>query len=251
MPLKTQSCKGKGRRLQQAVARDIIAAFDHLQEDDVRSTSMGAGGEDVQLSPAARAAMPYSIECKNTERLNLWGALEQCKGNAPAGATPLVVFKRNRSDTYAVVPWPHLVRLRKRVRTAGPVAGPAQRRVLGIGYSGELPKGCDTTLGYIRDGAVRLCRHGHCVRRSGRIGCIAHSPRGGGGPRSGRARRALDVGMCGPLRRRGRGRGRRQHAHGPGRGAAAVGDGGPPVHPTWRRIGSRVKDGPNILCESE
>ena len=68
--------------------------------------------------------MPYSIECKNTERLNLWGALEQCKGNAPAGATPLVVFKRNRSDTYAVVPWPHLVRLRKQVRTAGPPAAP-------------------------------------------------------------------------------------------------------------------------------
>ena len=117
MPLKTQSCKGKGRRLQQAVARDIVEAFGHLQEDDVRSTSMGAGGEDVQLSPAARSAMPYSIECKNTERLNLWGALEQCKGNAPGGATPLVVFKRNRSDTYAVVPWPHLVRLNKRLRS--------------------------------------------------------------------------------------------------------------------------------------
>ena len=92
--------------MQQKVASDIIEAFAHLKEDDVRSTSMGAGGEDVQLSTAAREAMPYSIECKNTERLNLWSALEQCKANAPAGATPLVVFKRNRSAIHAVVPWP-------------------------------------------------------------------------------------------------------------------------------------------------
>ena len=118
MPLKTQSCKGKGRRLQQSVARDIIEAFDDLKPDDVRSTSMGAGGEDVQMSTAARRQMPYSIECKNTERLNIWNAIEQCRSNAPQAATPLVVFKRNRSETYAVVPWAHLVRLRKRLRAA-------------------------------------------------------------------------------------------------------------------------------------
>ena len=137
MPLKTQSCKGKGRRLQQAVARDIIAAFDHLQEDDVRSTSMGAGGEDVQLSPAARAAMPYSIECKNTE-LNLWGVLEQCKGNA--GRRRAAGGVQAQQIRYVRRVRPHPVRLRKRVRTAGspaarcrrPAAGPspAQRRVL-------------------------------------------------------------------------------------------------------------------------
>ena len=110
--MKTQSAKGKGRRLQQAVARDIQQAFsDRLDPDDVRSTSMGAGGEDVQLSPAARLCMPYSIECKNTERLALWDALQQCETNAPAGATPLVVFKRNRSNVYAVVPWAHLLAL--------------------------------------------------------------------------------------------------------------------------------------------
>lgn len=112
MPITTQSAKGKGRRLQQAVVRDILAAFPHcLAADDVRSTSMGAGGEDVQLSPAARQCMPYSIECKNTERLALWDALQQCEANAPPGATPLVVFKRNHSRVYAVVPWEHFLSL--------------------------------------------------------------------------------------------------------------------------------------------
>ncbi len=111
--MKTSSCKSKGRRLQQDVARGILEAFPHLQEDDVRSTSMGAGGEDVQLSVAARQCMPYSIECKNTERIAIWSAIEQCETNAPAGSTPLVVFKRNRSKTYAVLPWEHFMALQQ------------------------------------------------------------------------------------------------------------------------------------------
>ena len=86
---------------------------------------MGAGGEDVQLSPAARLCMPYSVECKNTERLAIWSALEQCRSNAPPGTTPLVVFKRNRSETYAVIPWSHLVQLLRGTQpTPVPAPGP-------------------------------------------------------------------------------------------------------------------------------
>ena len=109
--MKTQSCKSKGRRLQQAVAADMLRAFPHLEEDDVRSTSMGCGGEDVQLSPAARRVFPYSVECKNTEKLAIWSALEQCKANCSKDVTPLVIFKRNRSPVYATLPWAALLRL--------------------------------------------------------------------------------------------------------------------------------------------
>ena len=52
--MKPSSCKAKGRRLQQRVAQSIRDAFAGLAEEDVRSTSMGAGGEDVQLSSQAR-----------------------------------------------------------------------------------------------------------------------------------------------------------------------------------------------------
>lgn len=109
--MKTQSCKSKGRRLQQKVVADVLAAFPHLQPDDVRSTSMGCGGEDVQLSSAARRAFPFSVECKNTEKLALWSALEQCQANCRAPDTPLVIFKRNRSPTYAALPWETLLAL--------------------------------------------------------------------------------------------------------------------------------------------
>lgn len=109
--MKPQSCKSKGRRFQQRVARDILAAFPALAPDDVLSTSMGANGEDIRLSPRARELLPLSLECKCVEKLNVWSCLEQTQGNCPSGATPCLVFSRNRAPTYAVVPWEALLRL--------------------------------------------------------------------------------------------------------------------------------------------
>ena len=108
--MRTQSCKAKGRRLQQLIARDILEAFPHLEYDDVRSTSMGAHGEDVQLSPLARECVPFSFEAKNQERLSIWAAIEQCVANAGAHE-PCVVLKKNHSAVYAVVRWPTLLKL--------------------------------------------------------------------------------------------------------------------------------------------
>ena len=92
--MRPQSAKAKGRRLQQIVRDSILSRFPVLTQDDVRSTSMGAGGEDVQLSSQARTLFPYSIECKNQERLNLWSSLDQAKVNAPPSCTSLLVLKR-------------------------------------------------------------------------------------------------------------------------------------------------------------
>ena len=44
---------------------------------------MGAGGEDLIMARAAREKFPYSIECKNQEKVNVWvsysQAVENCK----------------------------------------------------------------------------------------------------------------------------------------------------------------------------
>jgi hypothetical protein len=101
--MKPQSAKAKGRRLQQRVVQAIRRTFPHLSEDDVRSTSMGCGGEDIQLSPLARASVPFSIECKCVEKLNVWASLEQAVANAHGNA-PCLVFSRNNAPTYAAVP---------------------------------------------------------------------------------------------------------------------------------------------------
>ena len=59
-------------------------------------------GEDIVLSPAARDIIPYSFECKNVERLDLWGSLAQAENNSE-DRNPVLVIKRNRSKVYAIV----------------------------------------------------------------------------------------------------------------------------------------------------
>lgn len=103
--MKTQSCKAKGRRLQQMIATDLLEIFPSLTEDDVRSTSMGAGGEDVQLSAAARKLIPFSFEAKNQEKVNIWSAIHQSKANCPASSTPIVVFKKNNEKPQVILSW--------------------------------------------------------------------------------------------------------------------------------------------------
>ena len=108
--MKTSSCKAKGRRLQQHVVQRILETFPELTADDVRSTSMGCSGEDVQLSSRARELVPFSIEAKNTEKLQIWSAIEQATANAKAHA-PLVAFKRNNTPVYATLPLDTLLAL--------------------------------------------------------------------------------------------------------------------------------------------
>ena len=97
--MKTRSAKNKGKRLQNSVRDILLETFTQLEQDDIKSTTMGESGEDIQLSPAARKLIPYAFECKNQEKLNIWSSLEQAETNA-GPHIPLLVFKRNRSKTY-------------------------------------------------------------------------------------------------------------------------------------------------------
>lgn len=107
--MRAASAKNKGRRLQQWM-RDLIIQKCNLHAEDCKSCSMGAGGEDVTLSHAARCKFPYSIECKNVEKVNVWAAMAQCSKNAGRN-TPLVILKRNSSRPLAVVDAEHFVAL--------------------------------------------------------------------------------------------------------------------------------------------
>lgn len=108
--MKPQSCKNKGRRLQQQIVDKILKHFIALTADDVRSTSMGCNGEDVQLSPRAREFVPFSIECKNVEKLNIWASLEQAEKNSRT-FDHMLIFKRNKSKTYATIELDVLLKL--------------------------------------------------------------------------------------------------------------------------------------------
>ena len=109
--MKPRSAKNKGKRLQNKIRDIILEKFNNiLEQDDVRSITMGDSGEDILLSPAARRVFPFSVECKNQEKLNIWEALDQAEGNS-GNHTPLVIFKRNRSKTYAVLEFKELLKL--------------------------------------------------------------------------------------------------------------------------------------------
>jgi len=101
--VKTQSAKAKGRKLQQWVRDLILHNHPSLDESDVRSTSMGAGGEDVQLSKAARNLVPLSIECKSRASYAFYKDYDQAVVNAPKGAEPILIAKANHRMPVVIV----------------------------------------------------------------------------------------------------------------------------------------------------
>ncbi len=115
MAISTQSAKAKGRRHQQWVRDRILALFPKaLLPDDVRSTSMSAGGEDIQLSPAARRLFPYSVECKSFKSFAVYKVMDQAKENCPKGAEPIAIIKGDRQKPLAVMDADHFFKLTKR-----------------------------------------------------------------------------------------------------------------------------------------
>jgi hypothetical protein len=108
-----QSAKSKGRRLAQRVALAIRTLF-KLNEDDVYNTPGGVPGEDIKLSEVARKLVPFSIECKNTEKLNIWDALKQAE-NQNRKYKPLLIFSRNRSDDYCALKFNDFLLILKKI----------------------------------------------------------------------------------------------------------------------------------------
>ena len=109
--VKTSSAKAKGRRLQQWVRDQLIESLD-VHPEDVESRSMGAQGEDVMLARAAREKFPFSIECKNVEKLNVWDAYDQAKVNS-GNYEPIVVMKRNGKKPLVVIDAEYFISMNK------------------------------------------------------------------------------------------------------------------------------------------
>jgi len=108
-----QSAKSKGRALQKLVKDAILEAFPQLEPDDVKSTSMGVTGEDVQLSPAARKLFPYQIECKNKATSQLHTYYNQAKTHGKH--EPIVIVKKNRAEVLVAITLEHFLNLIKKI----------------------------------------------------------------------------------------------------------------------------------------
>jgi hypothetical protein len=96
----TKSRKNKARNLQKLVCRIIQAHNPELLPGEVESTSMGVSGVDVKLNTErAREMVPFAIEVKSQEKLNIWEAWNQAKQHElNTKRAALLVFKRNHSE---------------------------------------------------------------------------------------------------------------------------------------------------------
>lgn len=110
--MKTSSAKNKGRRLQQDVAKKVLLKYPELNSDDVRSVPMGVSGNDLLLSQRAKQIFPYFVECKNTERINIWDVINSTNERAlKDNLNPLVVIKKNRQKPYVCMPIDYFFKL--------------------------------------------------------------------------------------------------------------------------------------------
>ena len=108
--MKTRSAKAKGRRLQNKIRDLLLEEFKELEPDDIRTAIMGETGEDIKLSPAARRKIPYSFECKNQEKLNIWESYKQADENS-GDYEPIVFVKRNKHKPLVVLDAEYFIRI--------------------------------------------------------------------------------------------------------------------------------------------
>lgn len=101
--MKIRSGKAKGRRAC-VETRDAILKHSPDLEGHVIIPTGSVIGRDLILSPTALLKYPFALECKNTERLDIWAALKQAQSHVKnSSEIPLLTFKRNHSDLYAAL----------------------------------------------------------------------------------------------------------------------------------------------------
>jgi len=113
MAISVASRKMKGRLLQQLVRDKIIQMLKPwgILPEDVKSTSMGVSGTDIQLSPLAKSFLPVSTECKSHKSMAIYKLYEQAKTAAKTDEEPLLVVKANHKKPLAVVDLDYYIKL--------------------------------------------------------------------------------------------------------------------------------------------
>ena len=109
----TRSAKAKGRRACSEVRDLMLGVFPSLEPDDILVTPSGVPGDDLKLSPKAQKILPWNVEVKNVEKINIWKSLEQAEARVEEGKNAVLFFKKNRTKLYACVDAEYLFKLIK------------------------------------------------------------------------------------------------------------------------------------------
>jgi hypothetical protein len=118
--IKVSSAKGKGRSLQYWVCEQIsrITGIPYKQSDDnceIHSREIGLHGKDIILRGKALEKFPFSIECKNSEQLNLVETINQAITNTDGGTDWLIVHRRKAiPEEIVIMSWNAFERIWKK-----------------------------------------------------------------------------------------------------------------------------------------
>ena len=74
---------------------------------------MGASGEDLIMAHMARQKFPFSIECKNQERLNVWDSYSQADTNS-GKYEPILFIKKNNKKPLVVLDAEYFIKLHRK-----------------------------------------------------------------------------------------------------------------------------------------
>jgi hypothetical protein len=105
--------KAKGRLGQQEIRDRLLAEFPEFEPDDIKSTTMGDSGADIQLSPAARKRLNLAIEVKRRKDMGktFYDFMDQAKGHVKQGEDPVVFFRSDRKPWLVVIDIDHFMKL--------------------------------------------------------------------------------------------------------------------------------------------
>ena len=110
----TRAAKAKGRGGQNEIRDKLLETFPEFEPDDIKSTTMGDTGEDIQLSPAARKKMPITIEVKRRKSgmKMAYDYIEQSRKHGKG--EPVVFFRADRKEWITMVSLDHYMELLKK-----------------------------------------------------------------------------------------------------------------------------------------
>jgi hypothetical protein len=108
--MRTSSAKAKGRRLQDWMRKQLVNRLGLTPDTDmVRTAVMGERGADVQLMGDLKMRFPYTIECKNQEKLKgIYDVLAQAERHCTY-LQPLAVLKMNHKEPIVVLDAEHFL----------------------------------------------------------------------------------------------------------------------------------------------
>ncbi|MCK9281527.1 MAG: hypothetical protein M0P71_12955 [Melioribacteraceae bacterium] len=99
--MKTSSAKAKGRNLQkwacEQISKLLFIPWGYEDEKLIQPRLMGQSGTDVVLRMEAKDQFLFDVECKATEKINLYKDIEQAKTNTSPTRNWLLIHKKNRN----------------------------------------------------------------------------------------------------------------------------------------------------------